>query len=106
MKMPANVQIIYSPDGKPAYAVVPYELYVAQLTKGLIPHEVVSRMVDGANIIRAWREHLGFTQEEVARRLGISQSAYAQQEAAGKVRKTTRAKLAVAFGIDESMLRL
>jgi transcriptional regulator with XRE-family HTH domain len=39
---------------------------------------VVSRIVDGATPIRAWREHLNLTQEEVAKRMGISQPAFAQ----------------------------
>jgi DNA-binding XRE family transcriptional regulator len=54
--------------------------------------------------IRAWREHLGLTQTEVARRLGISQSAYAQQEAKEPVRKATREKIAQALGIAPAQL--
>ena len=47
---------------------------------------------------------LGFTQTEVARRLGISQSAYAQQEAKEPVRKATREKIAQALGIAAEQL--
>ncbi|MFA6901614.1 MAG: helix-turn-helix transcriptional regulator [Gallionellaceae bacterium] len=54
--------------------------------------------------IRAWREHLGLTQTEVARCLGISQSAYAQQEAKEAVRKVTRGKIAQALGIAPEQL--
>jgi len=54
--------------------------------------------------IRAWRERLGLTQTEVARRLGISQSAYAQQEAKEPVRKATREKIAQALGIAAEQL--
>jgi len=46
------------------------------------------------------------TQEEVAQRLGISQSAFAQQEAVSKPRRTTREKIAKAFGINASQLEL
>jgi DNA-binding XRE family transcriptional regulator len=47
-----------------------------------IPNAVVNKVINkDMTPIRAWREHLGLTQTEVARRLGISQSAYAQQEA-------------------------
>ena len=53
---------------------------------------------------RAWREHLGLTQQAVAERLGISQSAYAQQESSDKLRKTTRIKIAAALGIAAELL--
>ena len=57
---PTAVQIIHNTQGKPAYVVIPYEHYVAQQKDpNLIPHAVVSRLVDGATPIRAWREHLG-----------------------------------------------
>lgn len=61
---PTEVQIINGPDGKPAFVVIPYEQYKAQGEADLIPHEVVSRIVDGATPIRAWREYLNLTQEE------------------------------------------
>ncbi len=72
----------------------------------LIPHDVVSRVVDGATPIRAWREHLNLTQDEVAKRMGISQPAFAQQETVAKPRKATREKIAAAFGINASQLEL
>jgi transcriptional regulator with XRE-family HTH domain len=43
-------------------------------------------------------------QTEVARRLGISQSAYAQQEAKEPVMKATREKIAQALGIAAEQL--
>lgn len=54
--------------------------------------------------IRAWREHLQLTQAEIAERLGISQSAYAQQETAERPRKATREKIAKVFGIAPALL--
>ncbi len=72
----------------------------------LIPHEVVSRIVDGALPIRAWREHLNLTQDEVAKRMGISQPVFAQQETVAKPRKATREKIAAAFGINADQLEL
>lgn len=108
MNAPTDVQIINGPDGKPAFVVIPYAQYVAQhdSDRDLIPHEVVSLIVDGASPIRAWREHLGLTQEDVSKRLGISQPAYAQQEAAAKPRKATREKIAAAFDIEPDQLEL
>lgn len=100
-----NIQIINGPDGRPAFVVIPYEQYLSQQGAGdLIPHEVVSRIVDGATPIRAWREYLELTQEQVAGRLGISQPAYAQQESVARPRKLTREKIAQAFGIRPDQL--
>ena len=108
MHAPTDVQIIKGPDGKPAFVVIPYTQYVAQNqgNDDLIPHEVVSRIVDGASPIRAWREYLHLTQEDVANRLNISQPAYAQQETVAKPRKATREKIAAAFGIKPNQLEL
>ena len=59
MNAPTDVQIIHGPDGEPAFVVIPYQQYIAQQgSDELIPHAVVSRIVDGATPIRAWREHL------------------------------------------------
>jgi len=105
--VPIDYQIINDADGNPAFVVIPYAQYVAQkLEPDLIPHQVVSRIVDGATPIRAWREHLSLTQDEVARRLGISQPAFAQQESVAKPRRATREKIAAAFGIHPDQLEL
>ena len=70
-----------------------------------IPNAVVRKVInEDMTPIRAWREHLSLTQTEVARRLGISQSAYAQQEAKEPVRKATREKIAQALGIAAEQL--
>jgi predicted transcriptional regulator len=107
MNVPTDIQIINDADGNPAFVVIPYAQYVAQkLEPDLIPHEVVSRIVDGATPIRAWREHLNLTQDEVARRLRISQSAFAQQESVAKPRRATRERIATAFGIHADQLEL
>ncbi|MFZ6046873.1 helix-turn-helix domain-containing protein [Pseudomonas sp. CR3202] len=108
MNGPTSIQIINGADGKPAFVVIPYEEYIAQrrLHDDLIPHDVVSRMVDGATAIRAWREHLGLTQAEVAGHLGITQSAYAQQESSSRPRKATRERIAMALGIRSDQLQL
>src|SRR3546814_15164136 len=90
MNAPTNIQVINGPDGTPAFVVIPYDEYMASRTlgDGLIPHDVISRTVDGATPARAWREHFGFTQTEIAVRMGISQSAYAQQKNSEALRKT------------------
>mgnify|MGYP006174554211 CR=1 FL=1 len=108
MSTPTNVQIINGADGRPAFVVLPYADYIASRAKeDLIPNEVVGYMVkDGLTAIAAWRRHLDLTQAEMAKRLGISQSAYAQQEAAERPRKATREKIAAALGIPAQSLDL
>jgi DNA-binding XRE family transcriptional regulator len=64
-----------------------------------IPHKVVEAMVDGATPVRAWREYLQLTQAEVAARLGINPSSYAEDEASESLTRSTIEKIAVALGI-------
>ncbi|MDQ0143468.1 helix-turn-helix domain-containing protein [Cupriavidus necator] len=107
MSAPTNIQTIVGTDGKPAFVVIPYGDYLAQYAQAgdLIPHAVVRRVLAGdMPPLRAWREHLGLTQAEVAARLGISQPAYAQQENSARLRKTSRARIAAALGITAAQL--
>ncbi|MDZ3993666.1 helix-turn-helix transcriptional regulator [Pseudomonas sp. Teo4] len=108
MNTPTNIQIINGADGRPAFVVLPYADYIASHPEhDLVPNEVVGYMVkEGMTAVAAWRRHLDLTQAEVAQRLGISQSAYAQQEAAERPRKSTRLKIAAALGISASLLDL
>ena len=101
MNVPANIQMINGPDGKPAFVVMPYADFVKAYEQDgdLIPHEVVSATVHGATPVRAWREYLKLTQAEVAGRLGISQPSYARQEAGESLRPATISKIAAALGI-------
>lgn len=105
-------QIITSPDGTPLFAVVPWEEY-REVFEGrpdddvTIPHEViVIEDQTGCSLIRAWREHLGLTQDEVARRMGVSRQAYLQMEALdAKPRVATLKKIAAAMGVEWEQLR-
>lgn len=108
MNTPTNVQIINGADGRPAFVVLPYADYIASRPQDdLVPNAVVGFMVkEGMTAIAAWRRHLDLTQAEVAERLGISQSAYAQQESAERPRKATREKIAAALGIAVQSLDL
>lgn len=101
-----SVQIINGPDGRPAFAVIPYADYVANHPiDDLVPNEVVGYMVkEGLTATGAWRKHLGLSQQDVADRIGITQPAYAQQEQAAKPRKATRERIAEAFGIAPELL--
>lgn len=70
-----------------------------------IPESVAKlALLNDYSALRAWREHLGLTQADVAGRLGISQAAYSQHENSQTLRKTTRIKMANALGINPSQL--
>ena len=62
-----DVQIIKE-DGKPAFAVIPYEEYLRLLPQDddvIVPHEVVGLIIKkGMNLVKAWRTHLGLTQRD------------------------------------------
>ena len=95
---------IIEQDGKPAFVVIPYDEWVSlnkeAVTEHLIPHGVMSRIVkEEMTAIKAWREHLGHTQIDIANKLAISQSAYAQIEASKRPQKATKRKIADALGI-------
>ncbi|WP_411378807.1 helix-turn-helix domain-containing protein [Pseudomonas sp. MPB26] len=102
-----HIQVINDAAGKPVFVVIPYRQYLSQQSKGhLIPGGVVDLIIEGLTPIRAWREYLNLTQQAAAERLGISQSAFAQQESVKKPRRATRARIAKAFGIDVRQLEL
>ena len=94
-------------DGKPAFAVIPWEQYQKLTRHDLdetdvwIPHEVVkANVIHGASMIRAWREYLGLTQQELARRAGMTQPALARLEKSdSKPRISTLKKIASAMDI-------
>ena len=111
MNIPTNHQIIMH-QGVPVAVVVPYEEYAAAFAdaagqKATVPHEVAARVLkEQISPVRAWREHLGLTQAEVAARMGVSQSAFAQMEAPeSKPRMNTLTKIAAALGITTTQLK-
>lgn len=70
-----------------------------------VPNEVVALMIHHRwTAIRSWREHLNLTQEEVAARIGISQSAYAQQESSKRLRPMSLERIAAALGLSVEQL--
>ena len=108
-----NIQYINDEQGVPAFAVLPIATlnwlkqkanFSDPLETG-IPEAVAKlALLNDYSALRAWREHLGLTQAEVASRLGISQAAYSQHENSQTLRKTTRIKMANALGIHPSQL--
>ena len=95
-------------DGEPAFAVIPYDLFMKLLPEETtIPHEVVGLVIKkDINLAKAWRIHLGLTQAEVAKRAKISQAALSQMEKnENSLRSSTLKKLANAMGISVEQLR-
>jgi len=103
-----SYQTIKDASGAIQYVVVPYADFL-RLTSGVetaVPNEVVERVImDKVTPIRAWREHLGLTQSEVAAHMKISQAALAQIEAPeARPRKSTLRRVAQALGIQLEQL--
>ena len=121
--MNENIQLIER-DGKPEWAVLPYEEYLqlleqaemledirdydaakAALENGedeLIPAEVVFAILDGENPIKVWREYRGLTQQQLADKVKISKP-YISQIETGKRTGTTEILSAIAKALDVSL---
>jgi ribosome-binding protein aMBF1 (putative translation factor) len=103
-------------DGKHAFVLVPWEEFrrVQPLLEGDksrvtgIPQAVVeAHVLRDVSMIRAWREHIGITQGELALRLGVSQAAVAKLEKPeAKPRGATLKKVAEALKISVAQLDL
>jgi len=113
MKAHIEHQVIEK-DGVPLFVLVPYDEYfrpkrvLEDEGKVYLPHEVVvSHTIDGKSLPRAWREHKGLSQEDVAKRMKISQESYCQMEKPrARLRQTTRQRIAAALEIEEEQLRI
>jgi DNA-binding XRE family transcriptional regulator len=121
--MKENIQLIER-DGKPEWAVLPYDEYLALLEQAemledirdydaakaalengedeLIPSEVVYAILDGKNPIKVWREYRGLTQQQLADKVGISKP-YLSQIETGKRKGTTDILSAIAKALDVSL---
>ncbi|MCM2357170.1 MAG: helix-turn-helix transcriptional regulator [Geobacteraceae bacterium] len=89
-------------EGKPEYAVIPYDEYrrlvedaemladvrdfdaagkaVAAGEEELIPAEVVDRLLDGENPVRVWREYRGLSAADLAKACAVTAAAISQIE--------------------------
>jgi predicted transcriptional regulator len=105
-----DVQILRDVGGNPAFAVIPFAAYQALVKAKTkvepgIPAAVVDLAMDNEwSAARAWREYQELTQTEIARRMGITQGAYAQLEAKKTIRKSSRERIAKAMRVHESQL--
>ena len=127
-----TVQIIKDDKGRPQYAVIPYDEYFRMWLQLVevddetdddleeieiehdiyddveLPGEVCSIMTwQEVSLQAAWRIHRGLSQQEVADKLGISQSAVSQLEAVdSRPQKRTREKLAAIYGCKQEQISL
>jgi DNA-binding XRE family transcriptional regulator len=110
-----SVQVIER-DGKPEWAVIPYEEYQRLVEEAemlqdvraydeakqaiaeaeeLVPGEVTYAILDGGHPVRVWREHRGLTQQQLAEAAGISVP-YLSQIESGKRRGSAKVLAAIA----------
>jgi len=112
---------IIEKNGRPEFAVIPYEDYrhflelledeadaqvVAEFheayTAGrefMVPDEIMRRELAGESPIKLWREHRDLTQQELATRAGISKP-YLSQIETGKRQGTVETLSAIARSLD------
>jgi len=126
------VQLIKDDDGKTQYVVIPYDEYfrmclqMAEIDDETdddledievehdcyddvgLPGEVCDVMHnENVSLQAAWRILRGMSQQEVAEKLGITQSAVSQLEALdSRPQKRTREKLAAIYGCKQEQISL
>lgn len=113
-------------EGRPEYAVVPYDEYRELLHKAeelddviafdratreleegrdeLIPGEVVDRLLAGEPPLKVWREHRRLSQSALADRAGVSQSYVAMMESGdrtGRVEALRKIAGVLGVGLDD-----
>ncbi|MEJ2749039.1 MAG: helix-turn-helix transcriptional regulator [Anaerolineae bacterium] len=115
----SDVQLIMK-EGRPEYAVLPYDLY-AQLVEDadmlqairdydeaklaladgeeLVPAHIPYAIMDGENPIKVWREYRGLSQQDLAQAASISAS-YLSQIETGKREGTTAVLQAIAHALN------
>jgi DNA-binding XRE family transcriptional regulator len=100
-------------EGNTAFVLIPFDVFRKirpfldhEATHLAIPHKIVKRnVIDGVPMIKAWREHLGMTQQELAKKADVTQPAIAKLErSAAKPRQATLKKLAMAMNITTEQL--
>lgn len=93
---------IIKKNGKPEYAVIPYDEYrrliedaemladvrdfdaarkaLAAGVEEVVPAEVVDRLLDGGNPVRVWREYRGISAADLAKACDVTAAAISQIE--------------------------
>lgn len=114
-----SVQVIEK-DGKPEWAVLPYEEYERLVEQAemlqdvraydeakkavdageeLVPGEVTYAILDGVNPVRVWREHRGMSRKRLAEASGLS-TLYLSEVESGKRKPSPEALAAIAKELD------
>jgi transcriptional regulator with XRE-family HTH domain len=81
-----DVTVLRGPDGTPHHAVLDWQAYealrraAATTGGGAPPDAVLRRQREGASPVRAWREHVGLSQAQLAALVGISRAYLTQIE--------------------------
>jgi DNA-binding XRE family transcriptional regulator len=128
-----NIQFIKDEKGNTQYVVVPYHVWFNMMLDRVpveaegeednweeipsehdeyddvpIPHEVARLMDrDDVSLQAAWRLYRGLSQQEVADKLGVTQSAISQLESPdSRPQKRTREKLAAIYGCTQEQISL
>lgn len=100
-------------NGHPAFVLVPYKdferirpLLNNEFVRTGIPHSIVeANILHGVPMIKAWREYLNLTQQQLAEKAGMTQPALTKLERQdANPRKATLKKLATALGITVEQL--
>jgi ribosome-binding protein aMBF1 (putative translation factor) len=110
-----SVQVIEK-DGKPEWAVLPYEEYERLVEEAemlqdvraydeakkavaaeeeLVPSEVTYAILDGGNPVRVWREHRGMSRKQLAEASGLS-APYLSRIESGKAKPSPETLAAIA----------
>lgn len=128
-----NIQFIKDEKGNTQYVVVPYHVWFNMQLEHVeveeegeaegweeipvehdkyddvgLPHEITRLMTtQNVSLQAAWRIARGLSQQEVADKLGITQSAVSQLESPdSRPQKRTREKLAVIYGCTQEQISL
>lgn len=117
-----TVQLIEK-EGKPEWAVLPYDLYQRLLEDAemledvrdydaakqaiaageeLVPSEVAYAILDGGNPIKVWRNYRGLSQQALAKEAEMS-AAYLSQLETGKRQGTTAVLAAIASALNVAL---
>lgn len=107
MNTHTNVQIINGIDGNPAFVVIPYADYLKEHAAefATIPNEVVGAVIKkDITPIKAWREYFHLSEEELAKRLGISATEYLDIENQERPNTNTLRKIAIVLDINADQL--
>ncbi len=106
-----NIQIIKQ-NGLPAFVVMDYKDYhqIRSISdegkRTTFPHEVVGlNLVQGMNLLKAWRTYFGISQEELAKKTRTTQAQIANYECGKSVpRADTLMRLSNALGVSADLL--